>query len=64
MILIRVALNTLQNTMLSKNKVPHRNLLIITNKGEKETHEIYQDILDSRIYKIIGYSNSKKVEGV
>lgn len=60
-LLLRVLLNTIQSFLLKAQVIPHRNILLVSNKDESKIEEIYNDILDSNIYKIVGYTNTTKI---
>lgn len=59
-ICIRIVLNILHTYLLQKWKIPKRDLLLISNKSLSSISELLLDIKSSKIYNIIGYSNSQK----
>lgn len=61
-ILERVFLNNLEYFLLRKWFLSKKKLLLITNKTTDKISEIIEDINESKIYKIIGYSNKEKLE--
>lgn len=63
-ILERLFLNNLEYLLLKKWILEKRKLLIINNKEEKNIKHILEDIKNSKIYKIIGYSNKKEIENI
>lgn len=62
--IIRIILNTIQNTLLKYGKIAKRNLLIINNISEKKIRNILDDILASKIYGIVWYSNPTEIKNI
>jgi len=58
----RLLLNNLQYYLIEKKVFSKNNLLLISNNKNSEIKEILKDIKKARIYKLIWYSNSKKIE--
>ena len=58
----RIILNNVEYFLLKKWILSKRKLLIINNKGKSEISEILEDIENSKIYKVIWYSNIKDKE--
>ena len=56
-IFVRIFLNIIQIYFLRKKIIPKRKLLVITNTSEDSIRSILQDIENTKIYEIIGYSN-------
>ncbi|MDD3145041.1 MAG: sugar transferase [Candidatus Gracilibacteria bacterium] len=61
-ILGRILLNNFEYFLLRKGILSKRKLLLISNKLPEKISEIIDDINDSKVYKIIGYSNKEKIE--
>ena len=61
-ILERIFLNNIQRYMLSKNMIPKRKLLLISNKNTEKLEPFLEDIKSSKIYEIIGYVNTKNLK--
>ena len=61
-ILERILLNNLYYFLLKKKIFPKNNLLLINNKKESKIKNILNDIKKAKIYKIIWYSNLKKID--
>ena len=61
-ILERIFLNNIQRYMLSKNIIPKRKLLLISNKDAAEILPFLEDIKNSKIYEIIWYVNTKSLK--
>lgn len=61
-IIERILLNNLEYFLLKKWFLSKKRLLLITNKKEERINEIIEDINESKIYKIIWYSNKSKLE--
>ncbi len=61
---IRIMLNAMQNILLKYWKISKRNLLIINNISEKKIHHILGDIVASKIYSIVWYSNSQEIRNI
>lgn len=57
-ILERILLNNLQYFLIKKWFIAKKKLILINNKNLEEIKHILNDIKDSKIYTIIGYSNS------
>ena len=55
---IRLFLNAVQAYLLKTKRISQRNLLIISNKSSTSMESILNDIRSSKIYNIVGYSNS------
>lgn len=60
-IIERILLNNLEYFLLKKWIIEKKKLLIINNKSKEKIEEILKDIKNSKIYKIIWYSNSKNI---
>ena len=63
-ITIRIILNAIQNILLKYWKIAKRNLLIINNVSGKKIQHIIHDILASKIYSIVWYSNSQEIKNI
>jgi len=61
-IIERFILNFLQNILLDKGIIAKRKVVLISNKDDKSIQRIIDDINTANIYKIIGYSNSEKIQ--
>lgn len=61
-ILWRILLNNFEYFLLRKWILSKRKLLLISNKLPEKISEIIDDINDSKVYKIIWYSNKEKIE--
>ncbi|MDD2907578.1 MAG: sugar transferase [Candidatus Gracilibacteria bacterium] len=60
-ILGRILLNNFEYYLLRKGVLSKRKILLISNKIPEKISEIIEDINESKIYKIIGYSNKEKI---
>ncbi len=58
----RIILNNIEYHLLKKWILPKRKLLIINNRDKENVSEILNDIKQSRIYKIVWYSNATNNE--
>lgn len=61
-ILERLILNNIQYFLLRKWLISKNNILIISNKNDKEMKNILQDIKKSKIYNIIWYINKESTD--
>lgn len=61
-IIQRIILNNLEYLLMKKWYISKRRLLIINNKSDEKIKEIIKDIKESKIYKIIWYSNKTIIE--
>lgn len=59
-IFTRIFLNNIQALLLKKWHIPKRKLILIHNKNDQKLKEIYEDIKESKVYKVIGYISEKK----
>lgn len=61
-ILERVLLNKFEYFLLKKWVLSKRKILLINNKEKNKIEHIIKDIKDAKIYQIIWYSNSEKID--
>jgi len=61
-ILLRIIINTIQAIMLKRDIIPRRNIILISNKSGNTLKSILSDIHQSKIYNIVGYSNSGEIK--
>ena len=61
-VLERIILNNVQRYMLSKDIIPKRKLMLISNKNAEKLKPFLEDIKNSKIYEIIWYVNTKNLK--
>lgn len=61
-IIQRILLHYFQSILIQKWFIKKRNLIIITNKKHEKNKKIIDDIEQAKIYHILGYINTQKVD--